>query len=67
MKRGYQESPSTSLGPPQSRARHDPQGKYFSVLALAHLFFHRCEGFVDPGLIVFDTVGWLNFQVEEWG
>ncbi|KAL9297864.1 hypothetical protein ACSQ67_023760 [Phaseolus vulgaris] len=26
MKRGYQESPSTSLGPPQSRARHDPQG-----------------------------------------
>ncbi|KAG5000828.1 hypothetical protein AAZX31_08G207000 [Glycine max] len=26
MKRGYQESHSTSLGPPQSRARHDPQG-----------------------------------------
>lgn len=40
MKRGYQESPSTSVGPPQSKARHDPQGKYFSVLALAHLFFH---------------------------
>ncbi|XP_027355376.1 mRNA cap guanine-N7 methyltransferase 1 isoform X2 [Abrus precatorius] len=26
MKRGYQESPSTSFGPPQSKARHDPQG-----------------------------------------
>ncbi|KAH1247706.1 mRNA cap guanine-N7 methyltransferase 1 [Glycine max] len=26
MKRGYQESPSSSLGPPHSRARHDPQG-----------------------------------------
>ncbi|RDX63693.1 mRNA cap guanine-N7 methyltransferase 1, partial [Mucuna pruriens] len=29
MKRGYQESPSTSLGPPQSRARHDPQDGHF--------------------------------------
>ncbi|KAK7316171.1 hypothetical protein VNO77_34971 [Canavalia gladiata] len=26
MKRGYQESPSTSFAPPQSKARHDSQG-----------------------------------------
>ncbi|KAF4346550.1 hypothetical protein G4B88_011050 [Cannabis sativa] len=29
MKRGYTESPSTSLGPPQSRIKHNPDGDAF--------------------------------------
>lgn len=34
MKRGYSESPSASVGPPQSRFKHNPEGKVFFVLSV---------------------------------
>ena len=32
MKRGYSESPSASVGPPQSRFKHNPEGLIFVLL-----------------------------------
>ena len=53
MKRGYTESPSTSLGPPHSRFRHNPEGEFHWNLPLSFILLK----FLDDYLLDFWILG----------